>query len=87
LPIKYENDHESLFQRAFSVQYNGKKMKKFVIFSQSQTFVFILVGVFRLEKEYTVIRKEEQEEQIEIRVCTLDLLPCFIYVTFEFFVT
>ncbi len=25
----------------------------------------------RLEKEYTVIRKEEQEEQIEIRVCVL----------------
>ncbi|CAF0835245.1 unnamed protein product [Adineta steineri] len=48
VPIKHENDHESLFQRAFSVQYNGKKMKK-------------------LEKEYTVIRKEEQEEQIEIR--------------------
>jgi hypothetical protein len=23
----------------------------------------------RLEKEYTVIRKEEQEEQVEIRVC------------------
>jgi hypothetical protein len=39
----------------------------------------------RLEKEYTVIRKEEQEEQIEIRVCTLDLLPCYIYVTFGFF--
>jgi len=33
----------------------------------------------RLEKEYTVIRKEEQEEQIEIRVCTLDLLCCFLF--------
>ena len=49
MPLKYETDHESLFQRAFAVQYNAKKMKK-------------------LEKEYQVIRKEEQEEQIEIRV-------------------
>ncbi|CAF3841185.1 unnamed protein product [Rotaria magnacalcarata] len=48
VPVKHEHDHETLFQRAFSVQYNGKKMKK-------------------LEKEYVVIRKEEQEEQIEIR--------------------
>jgi len=48
LPSKHENDHESLFQRAFTLPYNGKKMKKF-------------------EKEYTVIRKDEQEEQIEIR--------------------
>ncbi|CAF1505006.1 unnamed protein product [Rotaria sp. Silwood1] len=48
VPIKHENDHESLFQRAFAVQYNVKKMKK-------------------LEKEYVVIRKEEQEEQVEIR--------------------
>ncbi|CAF3744061.1 unnamed protein product [Rotaria sp. Silwood1] len=48
IPIKHETDHESLFQRAFSFDYNSKKMKK-------------------LEKEYTVIRKEEQEEQIEIR--------------------
>jgi hypothetical protein len=30
----------------------------------------------RLEKEYTVIRKEEQEEQIEIRVCTLNYFAC-----------
>jgi hypothetical protein len=29
--MKHENDRESLFQRAFSVQYNGKKMKKYVI--------------------------------------------------------
>lgn len=28
--------------------------------------------LIRLEKDYTVIRKEEQEEQIEIRVCALD---------------
>ncbi|CAF1539373.1 unnamed protein product [Adineta ricciae] len=48
VPIQHETDHESLFQRAFSVQYNSKKMKK-------------------LEKEYSVIRKEEQEEQIEVR--------------------
>ncbi|CAF2893292.1 unnamed protein product [Rotaria sp. Silwood2] len=48
VPIKHENDHESLFQHAFSVQYNVKKMKK-------------------LEKDYIVIRKEEQEEQVEIR--------------------
>ncbi|CAF0893319.1 unnamed protein product [Rotaria sordida] len=48
IPLKHETDHESLFQRAFSLEYNGKKMKK-------------------LEKEYTVIRKEEQDEQIEIR--------------------
>ncbi|UJR14631.1 hypothetical protein I4U23_001625 [Adineta vaga] len=48
VPIKHETDHESLFQRAFSVQYNSKKMKK-------------------LEKEYNVIHKEEQEEQIEVR--------------------
>jgi hypothetical protein len=27
-----------------------------------------IVFYIRLEKEYTVIRKEEQEEQIEIRV-------------------
>ena len=27
--------------------------------------------LYRLEKEYTVIRKEEQEEQVEIRVCIL----------------
>ena len=31
-------------------------------------WIFIVLN-FRLEKEYTVIRKEEQEEQIEIRVC------------------
>ncbi|CAF1026293.1 unnamed protein product [Rotaria sordida] len=48
VPVKHENDHESLFQRAFAVQYNGKKMKK-------------------LEKDYMIIHKEEQEEQIEIR--------------------
>ncbi|CAF1399863.1 unnamed protein product [Adineta ricciae] len=48
VPLKHETDHESLLQRAFALQYNGKKMKK-------------------LEKEYTVIRKEEQEEQVEIR--------------------
>jgi hypothetical protein len=28
----------------------------------------------RLEKEYTIIRKEEQEEQIEIRVCVYILV-------------
>ncbi|CAF3543864.1 unnamed protein product [Adineta steineri] len=48
VPAKHETDPETLLQRAFTLQYNGKKMKK-------------------LEKEYTVIRKEEQEEQIEIR--------------------
>jgi hypothetical protein len=48
VPIKHETDNETLFQRAFTLPYNSKKMKK-------------------LEKEYTVIRKEEQEEQIEIR--------------------
>jgi hypothetical protein len=30
--------------------------------------IVILLFYNRLEKEYTVIRKEEQEEQIEIRV-------------------
>ncbi|CAF4245295.1 unnamed protein product [Rotaria sp. Silwood2] len=49
IPIKHATDHESLFQHAFTFEYNGKKMKK-------------------LEKEYTAIRKEEQEEQIEIRI-------------------
>ncbi|CAF5188818.1 unnamed protein product [Rotaria magnacalcarata] len=53
IPIKDEIDHEALFQRAFTLEYNGKKMKK-------------------LEKEYSIIRKDEQEKQIEIRVCTLD---------------
>lgn len=48
VPLKHENDPETLFQHAFSVQYNSKKMKK-------------------LEKDYQIIRKEEQEEQIEIR--------------------
>ncbi|CAM4771760.1 unnamed protein product [Rotaria magnacalcarata] len=48
IPIKDEIDHEALFQRAFTLEYNGKKMKK-------------------LEKEYSIIRKDEQEKQIEIR--------------------
>ncbi|CAF4183124.1 unnamed protein product [Rotaria socialis] len=48
IPLKDEINHEALFQRAFTLEYNGKKMKK-------------------LEKEYSIIRKEEQEKQIEIR--------------------
>lgn len=34
----------------------------------------------RLEKEYTVIRKEEQEEQVEIRVCILYRLRCLPHI-------
>jgi hypothetical protein len=48
------------------VQYNGKKMKKY-----DNLYLFTVILCFfiiRLEKEYTVIRKEEQEEQVEIRV-------------------
>ncbi len=38
--------------------------------------IFILFYI-RLEKEYTIIRKEEQEEQVEIRVCSIFyLIPC-----------
>jgi hypothetical protein len=48
------------------MQYNGKKMKKYV-----NLYMYIdchVIFYIRLEKEYTVIHKEEQEEQIEIRV-------------------
>lgn len=48
LPIKHENDHESILNRAFTVKYNPKKMKK-------------------LEKDFSILKKEEQEEQIEMR--------------------
>lgn len=48
-------------------------------------FVFLSLSLShrRLEKEYTVIRKDEQEEQIEIRVCArlfalLDIICLFI---------
>lgn len=43
----------------------------------------------RLEKEYNVIRKEEQEEQIEVRVCIFQLIPstyrskCFLSRDYE----
>ena len=48
MPLKHENDHESILNRAFAVKYNPKKMKK-------------------LEKEFSILKKEEQEEQVEIR--------------------
>lgn len=48
LPVKHENDHESILNRAFAVKYNPKKMKK-------------------LEKDFSILKKEEQEEQIEMR--------------------
>ena len=80
MPIKHETDHESLFQRAFAQQYNGKKMKKWVY--QEREWIddewlglFFFLSHQRLEKEYTVIRKDEQEEQIEIRVRTRLFTP------------
>lgn len=48
LPVKHENDHESILNRAFAIKYNPKKMKK-------------------LEKDFSILKKEEQEEQIEMR--------------------
>ena len=36
--------------------------------TKSFFFLYLKICIFRLEKEYTIIRKEEQEEQIEIRV-------------------
>ena len=68
MPLKYETDHESLLQRAFAVQYNGKKMKKSETGPRSNVRLLIIERHSRFEKEYQVIRKEEQEEQIEIRV-------------------
>jgi len=44
-------------------------MKKYI-----NLYIFIycyILFYIRLEKEYTVIRKEEQEEQVEIRVCII----------------
>lgn len=90
MPIKHETNYESLLQRAFTLQYSDKKMKKYVniyicILSDVYLNIIIIHLYIRLEKEYTVIRKEEQEEQLEIRVCTLDLLPFFlIHITFNF---
>lgn len=49
-----------------------KKYLKIYLFFLKQKYDindYILFSI-RLEKEYTVIRKEEQEEQVEIRVCT-----------------
>jgi hypothetical protein len=52
-------------------------MKKYV---NRKKEIYLNIGFdfdyIRLEKEYTVIRKEEQEEQIEIRVCTLYSFLC-----------
>jgi len=48
LPVKHENDHETILNRAFNVKYNSKKMKKY-------------------EKDYSIHKNNEQEEQAEIR--------------------
>jgi hypothetical protein len=50
LPQKIENDAEGMFNLAYSVKINTKKMKK-------------------MEKEYADLRKKEQEEMVELRVC------------------
>jgi hypothetical protein len=47
-------------------------MKKYV---NLDIYIYCYIIFYnRLEKEYTVIRKEEQEEQVEIRVCRLYLI-------------
>ena len=45
----------------------------------SYVYLDIIIRFYiRLEKEYTVIRKEEQEEQIEIRVCTFRFITLLL---------
>ena len=78
MPLKHENNHDSLFQRAFTVPYNAKKMKKYGGNDPGELSLFS----FRLEKEYTVIRKEEQEEQIEIRVWRLKRISFEVMASF-----
>lgn len=50
IPQRIENDPDSLFNLAFSMKINTKKMKK-------------------MEKEYADLKKKEQEEMVELRVC------------------
>lgn len=59
IPQRIESDPDSLFNLAFSMKINTKKMKK-------------------MEKEYADLKKKEQEEMVELRVCIVTTIIVFV---------